>query len=136
MMGARGSWSVRYTGWRANACNETVGGFEQFKTQFEESGAELFGSGWVWLVATHGKKSGLPALQIATTSGHDNPIQQGKHPLLLKDVWEHAYYLKYENRRPEYLKNTWPIVNWKEVARRFERPDESTDIAPSDGWLH
>jgi hypothetical protein len=96
------------------------------------AGATLFGSGWVWLVIAQGKQAGL---EIVTTSGHDNPIQQGQHPLLVNDVWEHAYYLRYENKRPEYLKNWWSIVNWKDALRRFDNAAASTEIEPADGSL-
>ncbi len=123
------------TGPLAVAIDEAFGGLEPFKTRFDEAGGKVFGSGWVWLVAAGTKGTGKPTLEIVTTSGHDNPIQQGKFPLLVNDVWEHAYYLKYENRRPEYLKNWWSIVNWKEVAHRFEHPNESTEIEPADGFL-
>ena len=117
------------------AIGQAFGSVEKFRTRFDDAGGKLFGSGWVWLVAASHKGAGNPALEIVTTSGHDNPLQQGKHPLLLNDVWEHAYYLKYENRRPEYLKAWWSIVNWKEVAHRFEHPEESTEIEPADGFL-
>jgi Fe-Mn family superoxide dismutase len=123
------------TGSLAAAIGEAFGGLEQFKTRFGDAGGKVFGSGWVWLVAAGMRGPGKPTLEIVTTSGHDNPIQQGKFPLLVNDVWEHAYYLTYENRRPEYLKNWWSIVNWKEVAHRFGHPDESTEIEPADGFL-
>ena len=116
---------------RSTRCSVACGNFQ---TRFEEAGAALFGSGWVWLVIAHGKQAGAPRLEIVTTSGHDNPIQQGQQPLLVNDVGEHAYYLRYENKRPEYLKNWWAIVNWKDVVRRFENPDESTEIEPTDGF--
>jgi superoxide dismutase, Fe-Mn family len=116
----------------AAAIDQAFGGLEQFKTHFNEAGSKVFGSGWVWLVDTRSKGSGESGLEIVTTSGHDNPIQHGKYPLLVNDVWEHAYYLKYENRRPDYLKSWWSIVNWKEVAQRFEHPDESTSAETAD----
>lgn len=112
----------------AAAIDQAFGSLEQFKTHFNEAGSKVFGSGWVWLVDTRSKGTGASRLEIVTTSGHDNPIQQGKYPLLVNDVWEHAYYLKYENRRPEYLKNWWSIVNWKEVAQWFEHQDGTSDI--------
>ena len=118
----------------AAAIAAAFGGFDKFKTQFDDAGAKLFGSGWVWLVRS--PKSGADAkLEIVTTSGHDNPVQKGSHPLLVNDVWEHAYYLKYENRRPEYLKTWWSVVNWKEAEHRFDSPDESTDLEPAGGVL-
>jgi Fe-Mn family superoxide dismutase len=109
----------------AAAMDETFGSLQQFKDRFDEAGAKLFGSGWVWLVATRGKDTAKPILEIVVTSGHHNPIEQGKQPLLLNDVWEHAYYLHYENRRPDYLKSWWSIVNWNRVAERFQHPDEA-----------
>jgi superoxide dismutase, Fe-Mn family len=108
----------------AAAIDETFGSLQQFKDQFDEAGAKLFGSGWVWLVASRGSGTGKPTLEIVVTSGHHNPIEHGKQPLLVNDVWEHAYYLHYENRRPDYLKSWWSIVNWNQVAERFQHPDE------------
>jgi superoxide dismutase, Fe-Mn family len=99
------------------AINHNFGSFEKFQVQFEEEGAKLFGSGWVWLVQipqSDGK------LEVITTSGHDNPMLQNSFPLLLNDVWEHAYYLHYESRRPDYLKAWWQLVDWDEVAHRFD----------------
>lgn len=115
------------TGSVAAAIDEAFGSLQQFKDSFDEAGAKVFGSGWVWLVVAPGKDTGKPSLEIVVTSGHHNPIEQGKQPLLLNDVWEHAYYLHYENRRPDYLKSWWSIVNWKEVARRFQHPDEAAN---------
>jgi Fe-Mn family superoxide dismutase len=116
------------TGALSSAINTAFGSLRQFQTHFEEAAAALFGSGWVWLVIESGKQTGVPRLQIVTTSGHDNPQQQGQYPLLVNDVWEHAYYLRYENRRPDYLKSWWSIVNWKDVVHRFEHPDEPDHI--------
>lgn len=104
----------------AEALDRDFGGFEQFKAGFDEAGEKLFGSGWVWLVRD--RKNG-GRLQIITTAGHDNPMMQGLSPILLNDVWEHAYYLKYENRRADYLHGWWSIVNWEEALRRFESSD-------------
>ncbi|MEO8135956.1 MAG: superoxide dismutase [Betaproteobacteria bacterium] len=123
------------TGVLADAVKKAFGSLEEFRTRFDDAGAKLFGSGWVWLVIGREQGSEKPGLEIVTTTGHDNPIQQGKYPLLLNDVWEHAYYLKYENRRPDYLKSWWDIVNWKEVASRFETPEASTELEPADGYL-
>lgn len=90
------------------------GDFESFKKQFNELTAKQFGSGWGWLVWKDGK------LAVMTTPNQDNPISQGLLPILGNDVWEHAYYLKYQNRRPEYLAAWWNVVNWDEVNKRFE----------------
>lgn len=92
---------------------QTFGSFETFKQQFNDAGVKLFGSGWVWLVQD---QSGL---QIVTTPNQDSPITTGQFPILGNDVWEHAYYLKYQNRRVEYLNAWWNLVNWGEVDRRF-----------------
>lgn len=107
----------------AVAIDRDFGSFDRFKDRFADAGAKLFGSGWVWLV-TQAHEGGR--LQVCTTSGHDNPLMQGLFPVLVNDVWEHAYYLKYENRRADYLKNWWPVVNWKEAARRYAHSDRST----------
>jgi Fe-Mn family superoxide dismutase len=117
------------TGSLAAAIDRTFGDLERFKTQFDEAGAKLFGSGWVWLVVTNDKTTSSSTLEIVTTTGHDNPIQKGQYPLLVNDVWEHAYYLRYENRRPEYLGKWWSIVNWKAAARRYEHPTELEEPA-------
>jgi Fe-Mn family superoxide dismutase len=105
------------TGALADAIKRDFGGLEKFKTRFDEAGEKVFGSGWVWLARTQ-KDGGK--LEVCTTSGHGNPQTQGHLPVLVNDVWEHAYYLKHENRRGDYLKGWWSIVNWKEAARRFE----------------
>ena len=99
-----------------DALKRDFGGIAEFKASFEEAGEKLFGSGWVWLVREQ-KDNGK--LQIMTTAGHDHPMMKGLFPLLVNDVWEHAYYLKYENRRADYLHAWWSIANWEEVARRF-----------------
>ena len=90
------------------------GEFEEFKKQFNELTAKQFGSVWGWLVWKDGK------LSIITTPNQDSPISQGLFPILGNDVWEHAYYLKYQNRRPEYLAAWWNVVNWDEINKRFE----------------
>lgn len=109
------------TGALADAIKRDFGSLEKFKTRFDEAGAKLFGSGWVWLARTQ-KDGGK--LEVCTTAGHDNPQTQGHLPVLVNDVWEHAYYLKHENRRGDYLKGWWSIVNWSEAARRFELSPE------------
>jgi superoxide dismutase, Fe-Mn family len=108
----------------AGAIKRDFGSVEKLKTQFDEAGEKVFGSGWVWLVRAQ-QDGGK--LKVVTTSGHGNPLMQGHFPLLVNDVWEHAYYLKHENRRAEYLQGWWPVVNWPEVARRYERSDLSAE---------
>ena len=108
----------------ADAIKRDFGGLEKLKTRFDEAGEKVFGSGWVWLVRAQ-QDGGK--LEVVATSGHGNPLMQGHFPLLVNDVWEHAYYLKHENRRAEYLHGWWPVVNWPEVARRFERSDLSAE---------
>jgi Fe-Mn family superoxide dismutase len=106
------------TGPLGDAITRSFGSFDEFRSRFEEAGSKLFGSGWVWLVRS---KNGDGMLQVLTTSGHDNPQAGGCYPLLVNDVWEHAYYLKHENRRADYLKGWWSVANWGEAARRFLR---------------
>jgi len=89
------------------------GDFEAFKKTFNEATAKQFGSGWGWLVLSGGK------LKVITTANQDSPLSQGLYPILGNDVWEHAYYLKYQNRRPDYLAAWWNVVNWNEVSKRF-----------------
>ena len=100
----------------ADAIERDFGGLEKFKAQFEAAGSKLFGSGWVWLA--RGWRDG-GKLHVYTTTGHDNPLVKGRFPILVNDVWEHAYYLKHESRRGDYLKGWWQVVNWQEAARRF-----------------
>lgn len=94
--------------------NEAFGSFEQFKTVFADAAAKLFGSGWAWLVLDEENK-----LRIVQTSNAGNPLRDGKKPLFTCDVWEHAYYLDYQNRRPDYVKSFWDIVNWDKVSERL-----------------
>ncbi len=97
----------------ATAIDSAFGSFDDFKKQFQEAGAKQFGSGWAWLVMKNG------ALQISSTANQDNPISDGGKAILGNDVWEHAYYLRYQNQRPKYLESWWDVVNWDEVAKRF-----------------
>lgn len=106
------------------AINRDFGSFAEFKTKFEETGSSAFGSGWVWLTRT--RQNG-GKLEIITTHGHDHPMMNNRSPLLLNDLWEHAYYLKYENRRPDYLKAWWSVVDWEQVALCFERADNKLE---------
>ena len=99
----------------AKAIQETFGGFGDFQAKFNDAGAKQFGSGWAWLARDKGGK-----LVVLSTPNQDNPLSQGLYPVMGNDVWEHAYYLKYNNRRPDYLKAWWNVVNWKEVNKRFE----------------
>jgi len=104
------------TGELANAINTKFGSFDAFKSAFNDAGAKRFGSGWVWLVLD---KSGN--LAITSTANQDNPITDGQTAILGNDVWEHAYYLKYQNRRPEYLGAWWNVVNWDVVGQRYAK---------------
>ena len=103
------------TGAVAEAINGSFGSFDAFKEQFAKAAAARFGSGWAWLIDANGK------LSIESTANQDNPISEGKKPILGLDVWEHAYYLKYQNRRPDYVTAWWNVVNWAEVNRLFGR---------------
>jgi len=98
----------------AKAIEQAFGGLAQFKEQFQKAGLGRFGSGWVWLV-----QDGAGKLSIESTPNQDNPIMDGKHPVLGNDVWEHAYYLKYQNRRADYLGAWWNVVNWTVVGDRY-----------------
>jgi len=97
----------------ADAISAKFGSFDAFKEQFEANGVGQFGSGWTWLVARGGE------LELMKTPNQDSPLLDGATPLLGNDVWEHAYYLKYQNRRPDYLKAWWNVVNWDKVAERY-----------------
>ncbi len=102
------------TGEIATAINKNFGSFAAFKKQFNEAGASRFGSGWAWLVRTKDGK-----LEVTSTANQDSPLSEGKYPILGNDVWEHAYYLKYQNRRADYLQAWWNVVNWEEINKRF-----------------
>ncbi|WP_226583062.1 superoxide dismutase [Halobacillus litoralis] len=102
------------TGDLATQINDTFGGLDQFKEKFEETAKGRFGSGWAWLVVNNGN------LEVIDTLNQDSPIMEGKTPILGLDVWEHAYYLNYQNRRPDYVSAFWNVVNWDEVAKRFD----------------
>jgi superoxide dismutase, Fe-Mn family len=104
------------SGAMGKAIGDAFGGFAKFKEQFAAAGAARFGSGWVWLLNDGGK------LSITSTPNQDNPLMEGKRAkdvLLGLDVWEHAYYLKYQNRRPDYITAWWNVINWREVEKRF-----------------
>jgi len=105
------------TGKLADAINAAFGSFDEFKAKFSTAAATRFGSGWAWLIVQNGR------LAVTSTPNQDNPLmdlaEQKGTPILTLDVWEHAYYLKYQNRRPEYIENWWNVVNWEEVASRF-----------------
>ncbi len=97
----------------ASEIEKAFGSFEEFQRQFSQAGLSRFGSGWVWLIADEGK------LSIMSTANQDNPVTEGKTPILGCDVWEHAYYLKFQNKRADYLASWWNVVNWQEVEKRW-----------------
>ena len=98
----------------ATAISQTFGGLDQLKQQVNQAGATRFGSGWAWLSLDRGGK-----LVVESTPNQDSPLSEGRTPILGVDVWEHAYYLKYKNRRPEYLNQWWNTINWEAVAKRY-----------------
>jgi Fe-Mn family superoxide dismutase len=98
----------------ADKISSKFGSFETFKEEFAKAGATRFGSGWAWLVVNNGE------LEVTSTPNQDSPLMEGKTPILGLDVWEHAYYLNYQNRRPDYIGAFWNVVNWEEVNRRYE----------------
>ena len=102
------------TGRVGDAIKASFGDFEKFKTQMNDAGVKRFGSGWTWLLDAGGK------LVIESTANQDSPLMEGKKPLLGIDVWEHAYYLKYQNRRPDYIDAWWNVVNWAEINKRLQ----------------
>ena len=97
------------------AITSTFGGFAKFREQFSAAGVGRFGSGWAWLINTGGK------LSITSTPNQDNPLMDGQKAIMGLDVWEHSYYLKYQNRRPDYIQAWWNVVNWKEIENRFSQ---------------
>ncbi|HEX9987001.1 MAG TPA: superoxide dismutase [Chloroflexia bacterium] len=114
IMGPKGGGEP--TGALADAIKEAFGGLDGLKQQFNDAGTKRFGSGWAWLVRTADGK-----LLVTSTANQDNPMSEGSYPIMGNDVWEHAYYLKYQNRRPEYLAAWWNVVNWDAVAKRFQQ---------------
>ncbi len=102
------------TGALADAINEAFGSFDNFKAEFAKAATTRFGSGWAWLIVDGGK------VAITSTPNQDTPVMEGKKPILGLDVWEHAYYLKYQNKRPDYIGAFWNVVNWDEVSKRYE----------------
>lgn len=113
-----GTGAHQPTGDLANAINETFGSLDELKEKMNNAGITRFGSGWAWLLVKDGK------LQVSSTPNQDNPLMDIAEvkgiPVLGLDVWEHAYYLKYQNRRPDYLKAIWNVINWDEVAKRYK----------------
>jgi Fe-Mn family superoxide dismutase len=97
----------------SQAIKSTFGDFAKFREQFSAAGVGRFGSGWAWLINTGGK------LSITSTPNQDNPLMEGQKAIMGLDVWEHAYYLKYQNRRPDYIQAWWNVVNWKEIEKRY-----------------
>jgi superoxide dismutase, Fe-Mn family len=117
IMGPSGQGGGEPTGELAQAIDSSFGSFDQFKEQFAAAAAPgaLFGSGWAWLIANPDG-----SLSIETTPNQDSPLMEDKTPVIGLDVWEHAYYLKYQNRRPEYIGAWWDVVNWDEAERRYQ----------------
>ncbi|MCG8478750.1 MAG: superoxide dismutase [Spirochaetales bacterium] len=102
------------TGKLADAINSTFGSFDAFKEKFSTAAAARFGSGWAWLVVAGG------TLEVTSTANQDSPLSEGKTPILGLDVWEHAYYLKYQNRRPDYVSAFFTVINWDQVGSNYE----------------
>jgi superoxide dismutase, Fe-Mn family len=109
------------TGAIATAINKNFGSFAEFKKKFNAEGAKRFGSGWVWLVRNQDA-----SLEVVSTANQDSPISSGKYPIMGNDVWEHAYYLKYQNLRAKYLEAWWNVVNWDEINKRFAQASKLT----------
>ncbi|MEP6776532.1 MAG: superoxide dismutase [Chloroflexota bacterium] len=99
----------------AEEIRNTFGSLDGLKTAFNDAGAKRFGSGWTWLV-----RASSGELKVVSTANQDNPVSDGDFPIMGNDVWEHAYYLKYQNRRPDYLAAWWNVINWDEVTRRYD----------------
>ncbi len=112
IMGPKGGGAP--TGAIGDAITSTFGGFDSFKEQMNKAGATRFGSGWAWLVESGGK------LVVESSANQDSPIMEGKKPIIGIDVWEHAYYLKYQNKRPDYLAAWWNVINWDAVNKRLK----------------
>ncbi|AFZ19510.1 superoxide dismutase [Allocoleopsis franciscana] len=104
----------------AKAITDSFGSFDKFKQQFNEAGTKRFGSGWAWLVRSKDGK-----LQVMSTANQDSPLMEGSFPIMGNDVWEHAYYLKYQNKRADYLTAWWNVINWDEVNKRYEQAMKS-----------
>jgi superoxide dismutase, Fe-Mn family len=102
------------TGELADAINNKFGSLESFKEEFAKAATTRFGSGWAWLAVNNGE------LEVTSTPNQDSPVMEGKTPILGLDVWEHAYYLKFQNRRPDYITTFWNVVNWEEVSNRYQ----------------
>ncbi|MGB3682711.1 MAG: superoxide dismutase [Rubrobacteraceae bacterium] len=122
IMGPTGQGGGDPTGDLAGAIDSAFGSFESFKEQFAAAAApgSVFGSGWAWLIS-----SPTGSVSIDTTPNQDSPIMEGKLPIIGLDCWEHAYYLNYQNRRPEYIDNWWQVVNWDEAERRYQAAKSS-----------
>jgi Fe-Mn family superoxide dismutase len=103
------------TGDIAKVIADNLGGFDAFKEKFNDNGVKRFGSGWTWLIAKDGK------FELISSANQDSPIMEAAFPIMGNDVWEHAYYLKYQNRRPDYLKAWWNTVNWDEINARLKQ---------------
>ncbi len=114
----------------AEAINENFGSFEAFKAQFSQAAATRFGSGWAWLVVDDKGK-----LVITSTPNQDNPISEGLVPILGLDVWEHAYYLNYQNRRPDYIAAWWEVVNWDEVSANLMSVKIGAGLDQASDWV-
>src|SRR6266700_6178954 len=104
------------TGAIASAIQSAFGSFDAFKTAFNDAGVKRFGSGWAWVILDSSGK-----LQVTSTANQDSPFMDGNYPVMGNDVWEHAYYLMYQNRRPDYLNAWWNVVNWDEISRRYQQ---------------